>query len=145
MAIEQGMTISFMTEMGQAIHNFTTGTGDTFKIALYADTANIGPSTATYTATGEISGTGYVAGGTNLTGMTLTYGSDYMYVSWSNPSWGGATLTARGAMIYNSSKANRSVAVLDFGSNKSVTATTFTVFLPANLPTSAIIRFKRAY
>ncbi len=144
MAITQGMTNSFVTELLQAIHNFTTGTGDTYKIALYTSAANIGPTTTAYTATGEISGTGYVAGGATLTGLTLTFGSDYAYVTFANPSWASATFTARGALIYNSTKANRSVAVIDFGSDKVVTGTTFTVQLPANLPSSALIRFKRA-
>ena len=134
--IVQGQTTSFKEELYEAIHNFTT---DTFKIALYTANATLNQDTTAYTATGEISGAGYTATGQTLLNPVVSSASGVAYISFDNISWTSASFTVRGALIYNSSKANRSVAVLDFGSDK-VTNSTFTITFPANTSTSAIIR-----
>jgi len=134
--IVQGQTTSFKKELYEAIHDFTT---DTFKIALYTANATLNQDTTAYTDVGEISGTGYTATGQELQNATVSSASGVAYISFDNISWTSASFTVRGALIYNSSKANRSVAVLDFGSDK-VTTSTFTITFPANTSTSAIIR-----
>ena len=134
--IVQGQTTSFKKELYEAIHNFTT---DTFKIALYTANATLNQDTTVYTDVGEITGTGYTAGGQELQNAIVSSASGVAYISFDNISWTSASFTVRGALIYNSSKANRSVAVLDFGSDK-VTSSTFTITFPANTSTSAIIR-----
>ena len=134
--IVQGQTTSFKKELYEAIHNFTT---DTLKIALYTANATLNQDTIAYTATGEISGAGYTATGQTLLNPVVSSASGVAYISFDNISWTSASFTVRGALIYNSSKANRSVAVLDFGSDK-VTNSTFTITFPANTSTSAIIR-----
>jgi membrane-bound inhibitor of C-type lysozyme len=134
--IVQGQTTSFKEELYEAIHNFTT---DTIKIALYTANATLNQDTIAYTATGEISGAGYTATGQTLLNPVVSSASGVAYISFDNISWTSASFTVRGALIYNSSKANRSVAVLDFGSDK-VTTSTFTITFPANTSTSAIIR-----
>lgn len=134
--IVQGQTTSFKEELYEAIHNFTT---DTFKIALYTANATLNQDTIAYTATGEISGAGYTATGQTLLNPVVSSSSGVAYISFDNISWTSASFTVRGALIYNNSKANRSVAVLDFGSDK-VTTSTFTITFPANTSTSAIIR-----
>ena len=131
----QTQTTSFKAEAWQAIHNLLT---DTLKIALYTGASTLDASTAAYTTANEITGAGYAAGGAAITGVTLNTSGYTAYVSFNNPSWSGA-LTARYALIYNSSKANRSIAVLDFGADKT-SRTTFTITLPANTATSALIR-----
>jgi hypothetical protein len=134
--IVQGQTTSFKEELYEAIHDFTT---DTFKIALYTANATLNQDTTAYTDVGEITGTGYTATGQELQNATVSSASGVAYISFDNISWTSASFTVRGALIYNSSKANRSVAVLDFGSDK-VTTSTFTITFPANTSTSAIIR-----
>lgn len=140
--IIQCIVNSFRSQMLQAQHNLLT---DTLKIALYTGNATLGPMTTAYTATGEASGTGYVAGGIVLTGATIntgtetTYDPAVVYVNFNNAVF-SAAVTARGALIYNSSQANKAIAVLDFGSDKTST-TTFTVQMPTNSSTSALLRF----
>ena len=134
--IVQGQTTSFKEELYEAIHDFTT---DTFKIALYTANATLNQDTLAYTATGEITGTGYTAGGKTLVNPTVNASDGTAYISFDNPLWTSASFTARGALIYNSSQDDRSVAVLDFGSDKTTTST-FTITFPANTATSAIIR-----
>jgi len=134
--IVQGQTTSFKKELYEAIHNFET---DTFKIALYTANATLNQDTTAYTATDEISGTGYTAGGKELQNATVSSASGVAYISFDNISWTSASFTTRGALIYNSSQDDASVAVLDFGSDK-VTTSTFTITFPANTSTSAIIR-----
>jgi hypothetical protein len=135
--IVQGQTTSFKEELYEAIHNFTT---DTFKIALYTATATLNQDTLAYTATGEITGTGYTAGGKSLVNPIVSSASGTAYISFNNISWPTSSFTTRGALIYNSSKTGLpSVAVLDFGSDKTTTST-FTITFPANTATSAIIR-----
>ena len=134
MSILQTQTTSFKAELYQAIHNLTT---DTLKIALYTGNANLNEATTEYTTANEVSGTGYVAGGVALTGVTINSSGFTAYVDFDNVVF-NAAVTARCALIYNSSKANRSVAVLDFGSDK--TSANFTITMPANTASSALIR-----
>lgn len=133
-SIVQTQTTSFKKELYEAVHNFTT---DTFKIALYTASADLNAATTAYSATNEVTGTGYTAGGIALTGVTIGSEGYTAYVNFANAAF-GASVTARCALIYNSSKANRSVAVLDFGSDK--TSTSFTVTMPASTSTTALIR-----
>lgn len=143
MSIAQTTTTSFRVELFEAVHDFTT---DTFKIALYTGAADIGPTTTAYTTAGETSGTGYTAGGNTLTVSTQptaandTSGIPTAYVGFANTSWTSADFTARGALIYNSSKSNKSVAVLDFGADKLVSGTDFTIQFPTADANSAIVR-----
>ena len=132
--ITQTVTTSFKAELLEGVHDFNT---DTFKIALYLATANLDASTTVYVTGGETSGTGYVAGGKVMTGISVNAAG---FVNFANVSWDPAAFTARGALIYNSSKANKAVAVLDFGSDKTA-SNTFLVQVPANTVTSALIRF----
>jgi len=140
MPIQQGLTNSFKQEMLQAGQNLAT---DTLKMALYTALSDIGPLTTAYTTTNEASGTGYTAGGEAVTGATISTDTQTgtVYVNFNNVSWPGANFTARGALIYNVTQANKSVAVLDFGSDKTFTSTNNTVTMPANTATTALIRF----
>lgn len=140
MAITQAMPTSFKQEILVGTHNFTTSTGDTFKIALYTSSATLGAGTTAYSATNEVSGTGYVAGGNTLTSVTPTTSGTTALVDFADTSWSNASFTARGALIYNSSKSNRAVAVLDFGEDKTVSSGTFTIQFPAADASNAIIR-----
>lgn len=135
--ITQTVTTSFKSEMLQAGQNLLT---DTLKIALYTSLATLNADTTAYTTTGEITGTGYSAGGKVLTGVTLGSSNGVVYVNFANVVWTPASFTARGALIYNSTQSNKSVAVLDFGADKTAT-NTFTVQMPANTYTSALLRF----
>ena len=139
MAITQGICNSFKEELLDGIHNFNTG-GDTFKIALFTNAASIGPTTTQYTSGSEVSGAGYTAGGLNLTGQSTTLSGGTAFVDFADAQWAGATFTARGAMIYNSSKANRAIMILDFGSDKVAAGSTFTVQFPSADVTNAILR-----
>ena len=140
--IIQCIVNSFRSEMLQAQHNLLT---DTLKIALYTGSASLGPMTTAYTATGEASGAGYTAGGITLTGATINTSTEttttpaVVYVNFNNAVF-SAAVTARGALIYNSSKSNKAIAVIDFGADKTST-TTLTVAMPANTYTSALLRF----
>lgn len=136
MAFEQTLTTSFKQEILLGVHDLET---DTIKMALYLATADLGAATTVYTTSGETSGTGYTAGGKTLTGVTVLTSGTTAYVDFADPSWDPAAFTARGALIYNASKSNKAIAVLDFGSDKTAT-TTFTVQMPANTATSALIR-----
>jgi hypothetical protein len=136
--LTQTATNAFKTGLMSGTYNFNT---NSFKIALYTANATLDATTATYTSTNEITGTGYTAGGQSLTVTTTpTTGSsgNVAYISFANVSWSGA-LTARGALIYDVTNGNQTVCVLDFGGDKTST-TTFTVQFPAATNTSAIIR-----
>jgi hypothetical protein len=133
--ISQTQTTSFKAELYQGIHDLDT---DVIKIALYTAFADLGADTTIYSATNEVVASGYTAGGRIMTGITVGISGTTAYVGFTNVSWTSA-LTARGALIYNSSKGNKSVAVLDFGSDKTST-TTFTITMPANTSTTALIR-----
>ena len=146
MSISQTSTTSFKVELLQAIHSFGPTSPDTFKVALYTASANIGPTTTVYTTTNEVVGTGYTAGGNTLvisTSPTLgnnQAGVPTAFVSFSNTTWTNASFTARGALIYNSTEGNKSVAVLDFGADKTVSNDTFQIIFPTADATSAIVR-----
>ena len=140
MAITQAMCTSFKGEVMQALHNFTTSTGNVLKIALYTSTATMSASTTAYSATNEVSGTNYVAGGNTLTNITPTTSGTTGFTDFNDTTWSAATITARGALIYNSTNTNRGVAVLDFGTDQTSTAGDFTIVFPAAAAATAIIR-----
>jgi hypothetical protein len=136
MAIVQTQTTSFKAELYQGVHDLTT---DVIKIALYTASANLNEDTTVYSATNEIAATGtYSLGGAQLTPITVSTSGYTAYVGFPNISWTGA-ITARCALIYNVTQGNKSIAVLDFGSDKTST-TTFTITMPANTATAALIR-----
>jgi hypothetical protein len=136
MAIVQTQTTSFKAELYQGIHDLTT---DVIKIALYTASANLNENTTVYSSTNEIANTGtYSAGGAQLTPITVSSSGYTAYVGFPNISWTGA-ITARCALIYNVTQGNKSIAVLDFGSDKTST-TTFTITMPVNGPTTSLIR-----
>ena len=112
------------------------------KIALYNANADVNLDTTVYASTNEVTGTGYTAGGNTLTGasVNLDTSTGIVYVSFNNSTWSNASFTCRGALIYNTSKSNKSVAVLNFGNDKTVASGTFTITFPANTSTSAVIR-----
>jgi hypothetical protein len=146
MTIAQTSTTSFKVELLEAVHNFGVASPDTFKIALYTAASSIGPSTAGYTAVNEVVGAGYTAGGatlvisTNPTAGSSASGVPTAFVSFDNAAWPSSSITARGALIYNSTQGNKSVAVLDFGADKTTSANTFLVVFPTASSTAAIIR-----
>lgn len=135
MSIIQTQCTSFKAELYQAIHNLAT---DTIKIALYTSNVNLNEATTIYSSASEVVASGYTAGGNTLTGVAISTSGYTAYVNWANTSW-TSTLTARCALIYNASKANRAIAVIDFGADKTST-TTFLVTMPANTSTTALIR-----
>ena len=145
MAITQAVANSFKTQVLTATHNFTATTGNTFKIALFTNSATLNKSTTVYDSTdNEVTGTGYTAGGNTLTSVTPALSTDTAVCDFSDSSWSTATITARGALIYNSSttagSANRAVVVLDFGADKTSTSGDFTVAFPTPDASNAIIR-----
>ena len=135
--ISQTQTTSFKEELFKGIQDLST---DTLYIALYTALADIGADTTAYTPTNEITGTGYIAGGKQLTGVTINTYDGTVYINFNNVVWDPASFTARGALIYNASKANRSIAVLDFGADKTC-SNTFTITMPSNTYTTALIRY----
>lgn len=137
MAISQAMCSSFKQQILLGEHDLDT---DVLKIALYTSLATLGASTTVYTTSDEVVGAGYTAGGNTLTGATVSLSGTTAFVDFADTSWTTATITARGALIYNSSKSNKAVAVLDFGSDKTSTAGTFTIQFPANDASNAIVR-----
>ena len=136
------MCTSFKQEVLQGIHNFTTSTGDVFKLALYTNSASFTAATTAYTATNEVANSGsYAAGGGALTNVTPTTSGTTAFADFDDLAFTSATITARGALIYNSSAAgNPTVAVLDFGSDKTSTSGTFTIQFPTADASNAIIR-----
>lgn len=139
MAITQGMANSFKVQLLSGTQNFNS---DTFKLALYTSSATLGETTTAYSATNECPSTGnYTAGGNTLTvSVTPTNTGNVAYVSFANTSWTNATITANGALIYNSTNANAAVAILAFGGDKTSTNGTFAVNFPTADAASAIIR-----
>jgi hypothetical protein len=135
--IFQTQTLSFKAEMLQAVHDLLT---DTIKLALYTSSATLDENTTVYSATNETSGTGYTAGGITLTGATINTADNVVYVDFDNAVWNPASFTAGGGLIYNASKGNKSIAVLSFGADKTTT-TSFTVQMPTNSSSSALLRF----
>lgn len=136
------MCTSFKVELLKGVHDFTNGTGDTFKLALYTATATLDASTTAYSATNEVSNSGsYVAGGGALTNVTPSSSGTTALTDFADLSFTTATITARGALIYNDTEAgDPAVAVLDFGSNKTSTSGTFTIQFPTADASNAIIR-----
>jgi hypothetical protein len=132
---------SFKVELLAGTHNFTTGTGDTFKLALYDNSASFTAATTAYTATNEVSGTGYSAGGGTLTNVTPTSSGTTAFIDFADLTFSTATITAYGALIYNSSAAgNPAVCILDFGGAKTSTAGDFTIVFPTADASNAIVR-----
>jgi hypothetical protein len=146
MSIAQTATTSFKVELLQAVHNFGPTSPNTFKIALYTGAASIGATTTVYSTTNEVTGTGYTAGGNTLViSVSPTSGNNSSsvptaYISFNNTTWTNASFTCRGALIYNSTQGNKSVAVLDFGSDKTVTNDTFQIAFPTPDANNAIVR-----
>jgi|TARA_B110000285_G_C15137499_1_gene628120 hypothetical protein len=154
MAISQAVCTSFKKELLQGVHNFTsgsgggttttTGTGNTFKIALYTSSASLDATTTAYSTTNEASGTGYDAGGKSLTNVTPTTSSTTALTDFADVTWSSSSITARGALIYNSSTAagaaNRGILVLNFGTDKASSSGDFTITFPTADASSAIIR-----
>lgn len=136
MSIVQTQTTSFKAQLYQGIHDLTT---DVIKIALYNGSADLNADTTVYSSSNEIVATGYTAGGKTMTGITINTSGYTAYVGFDNVVWNPGSFTARCALIYNSSKGNKSVAVLDFGSDKTTTGT-FTITMPANSASAALIR-----
>lgn len=149
MAITQAMCTSFKKEILEGVHNFKNSGGDAFKLALYAissggkssTTATLGATTTAFTTTGEIASSGsYTTGGGSLTRVDPTTSGTTAFTDFSDLSFTTATITARGALIYNSSDSNKAVAALDFGGNKTSTSGTFTIQFPTANASNAIIR-----
>jgi hypothetical protein len=137
MAITQAMCSSFKQQILLGEHDLDT---DTIKLALYTSAATLSAATTAYSTSDEVVGTGYTAGGNTLTGATVSLSGTTAYVDFSDTTWTTATITARGALIYNSSKSNKAIAVLDFGADKTSTAGSFTVQMPTNDASSALVR-----
>jgi len=146
MAITQAMCTSFKVELLNGIHAFGTTvargdtTADSMYIALYTSSASLDATTTAYTATNEVSGTGYTAKGNSLTAVAPTSSGTTAFTDFNDTTWSTATITARGALIYNSTQSDKAVAVLDFGSDKTSTAGDFTIVFPAADSSNAIIR-----
>lgn len=131
------MCSSFKQQILLGEHDLDT---DVIKIALYTSAATLGASTTAYTTADEVVGAGYTAGGNTLTGATVSLSGTTAFVDFNDTTWSAATITARGALIYNSSKSNKAIAVLDFGADKTSTSGDFTVQFPTNDASSAIVR-----
>ena len=145
MAITQALVTSFKVELLKGQHDFSAAGGHTFKIALYTSSATLDATTTDYSATNEVSGTGYGAGGATLTNVEPSSSGTTALLDFADVSWTTATFTARGALIYNTTtggggSTTDAVAVLDFGTDKTVSAGTFSVNFPVADATSAIIR-----
>ena len=139
MSIQQTLTTSFKQQILLVEHDLET---DTLKLALFTALATLGPNTTVYDTSYEVVGTGYTAGGNILTGVTIsTSANGVVYVDFANSVWNPASFTARGGLIYNFSKGNKSIAVLDFGADKTC-QNSFTVQMPENTSTAALLRFK---
>ena len=137
MAISQVLCTSFKKELLEGTHNFGS---HTFKIALYTSAATLNADTTVYSTDNEVSGTGYVANDKALTVGTVASGDGVGFVNFSDATWASSSFTARGALIYNATQGNKAVMVLDFGDDKTSNNSTFTVGMPANTSTTALIR-----
>ena len=139
MAISQAMCTSFKKELMEAKHNILNSGGNTFKIALYTSSASLGASTTAYTSSNEVSGTNYSAKGNTLTRVDPSTSGTTALTDFADTSWSTATITARGALIFNEDTSG-DTSVLDFGGDKTATAGTFTIAFPAADASNAIIR-----
>ena len=137
MAITSAVCNSFKQELFGGIHDLDT---DSIKIALYTSSATLGAATTAYTTSDEVVGAGYTAGGNTLTGAAISLDGSVAIVDFSDTTWSAATITARGALIYNSSQADKAIAVIDFGGDKTSTNGDFTVQFPVAASSTAIIR-----
>ena len=135
--ITAGLTNSFKQQLLQGVHDFSV---DTIKIALYTSSAQLDAATTVYTTSNEISGTAYTAGGVVLTGATVTLTGTIAYVSFNNPTWNGSSFTTRAALLYNFSKANKSIGVLNFGLDQTTVNQQFQIQFPPNNAENALIR-----
>jgi hypothetical protein len=135
--ITAGLTTSFKEQLLLGVHDFSA---DVLKIALYGSAANLGPDTTIYSSTDEVSSAGYSAGGAVLLNVTVSSGLQTGYISFTNPIWLATTFTVRGALMYNYTKANKSIAVLNFGTDQTTLGQNFEIQLPANQPETAVIR-----
>lgn len=140
MAISTAFCTSFKQGLMQGLHDFDNPGGNTFKIALYTSSATLGASTTAYSATNEVTGTNYTAGGNTLTSVSPTTSGTTAYVDFADTTWANSTITANGALIYNANSSNASCVVLAFGSDKSSSNGDFTIVFPTANSTDAIIR-----
>ena len=141
MAITNAMCTSFKAELMQALHDFTASTGNTFKLALYTSSATLGASTTAYSSTDEVPASGsYSAGGGTLTNITPTTSGTTGFTDFADLTFTSATITAWGALIYNSTNSNRAVCALDFGADKTSTTGNFVIIFPTDNASNAIIR-----
>ena len=140
MAITQAMCTSFKKELLEGTHNFKNSGGGTFKLALFTSSATLGASTTAYATTNEVSGTGYSAGGGTLTRVDPSSSGTTALTDFADLTFSTATITANGALIYNSSASDKAVIVLAFGGDKTSTAGDFTIQFPAADASNAIIR-----
>ena len=140
MAITQAMCTSFKKELLEGTHNFKNSGGSTFKLALFTSSATLGASTTAYATTNEVSGTGYSAGGDSLTRVDPTSSGTTAFTDFADLTFSTATITANGALIYNSSASDKAVIVLAFGGDKTSTAGDFTIQFPTADASNAIIR-----
>ena len=140
MAITQAMATSFKKELLEGKHNFLASGGNSFKLALYTSSATMGAATTAFVTTNQASGTNYTSGGANLTNVNPTSSGTTAFTDFADLTFGTATITARGCMIYNSSDSNKSVATIDFGGDKTSTTGDFTIVFPAAAASTAIIR-----
>jgi hypothetical protein len=145
MAITQAVANSFKGQLLQGQHNFTLTTGNVFKLALYTSAATLSSATTVYANTNEVANTGqYVTGGGVLTNVSPVVSGGIAFIDFADISFTGVTLTAAGALIYNTSNTNAAVCVLDFGSDKTATSGTFTIQFPADTTAAAILRIGNA-
>ena len=141
MAITQAVCNTFKSEILGAVHDFDSGSGQVFKLALYSSAATLDANTTVYSSSNEVSNTGqYSAGGGVLTSQQVSLDGSVAIIDFADLSFTGVTLTARGALIYNTSASNKSVCVLDFGADKTATSGTFTIQFPAFTSSAAILR-----
>jgi|TARA_B100001093_G_scaffold429840_1_gene425263 hypothetical protein len=140
MAITQAMCTSFKKELLDGVHNFKNSGGGTFKLALYTSSATLGAATTAYATTNEVTGTNYTAGGANLTRVDPTSSGTTAFTDFADLTFSTATVTANGALIYNSSASDAAVIVLAFGGDKTSTAGDFTIQFPTADASNAIIR-----
>ena len=140
MAITQSMATSFKKELLEGKHNFLASGGNSFKLALYTSSATMGAATTAFTTTNQAAGTNYTSGGNALTNVNPASSGTTAFTDFADLTFGTATITARGCMIYNDTNADRNVAVFDFGGDKTSTAGAFTIQFPTADSSNAIIR-----
>jgi len=140
MAITQAMATSFKKALLEAKHNFLASGGNSFKLALYTSSATMSAATTAFTTTNQASGTNYTSGGNALTNVNPTSSGTTGFTDFADLTFGTATITARGCMIYNDTNADRAVAVFDFGGDKTSTAGSFTISFPTADASNAVIR-----